>query len=496
MNPYSVQCFRGSKTHLAIALLVAAFSLTAIQRFWVNPSGGHTYRQAVTIGMSISFAEEVHKRGAAALDFIFYPRVLERGLLDGINASEFPLLNALSLPFFLAGNPFVGVFLTSLLLLAFNLLTAYFFLPRFLKAWRVEVPGILGLLFWLAGGTVATQTSILMPEGLAFPLTLIGLVQILEAQKPGKLVWGALLCSAGIAAKPTVVLMLGPLLLVPLLLPEYRTRLWTILAAAAGSLAFPAWWYAIHSKQILATAQGPQVFALAKFEPFAKLAELGPSGILTVLLREPHMAQFPLYLGWPLIVAALWMGEWLLVATYLVSLIVAAALDGMHILIHEYYFIGCGIFSILLMARTLGALKHRRPAVAAALVVVLCWGVVFNIRENVWIWARDSKLWAASPWSAGTQARNLIPADYHLVTDDGRYPQKLLFVGRSGTAARSAVDEACTGLLAHGVRLAVLTDTPPGAACLANASEKRVIETPYATWHLALIGARAQTGLR
>src|SRR4051794_37619729 len=70
-------------------LLTGAFVVSSIQRFWVHPSGGHTHRQSVTIEMSMAFAEEVRTRGFAALDFLLYPKVLEHGFLDGINASEF-----------------------------------------------------------------------------------------------------------------------------------------------------------------------------------------------------------------------------------------------------------------------------------------------------------------------------------------------------------------------------------------------------------------------
>ena len=140
--------------------LAGVFAVSSIQRFWVHPSGGHTHRQSDTIGMSIAFAEQVHERGLAALDFLFYPRVLQSGLLDGINASEFPLLNvAGGVSFLFSSNPWVGVFLTSLMVLILNLYTAYIYLPKFLRAWNVELNGTIGLLLWFAGGYISRSVK-------------------------------------------------------------------------------------------------------------------------------------------------------------------------------------------------------------------------------------------------------------------------------------------------------------------------------------------------
>ena len=128
--------------------------------------------------MSIAFAEQFRERGFAALDFLIYPRILQRGFLDGVNASEFPLLNVIGgVGFLISSNPWVGVFLTSLMILLLNLYVAYSCLPRLLRAWKVEVSGAICLLFWFAGSTLASQSNVVMPEGIAFPLVIAGIVQ-------------------------------------------------------------------------------------------------------------------------------------------------------------------------------------------------------------------------------------------------------------------------------------------------------------------------------
>src|SRR5947207_1660778 len=104
---------------------ISLFIITSIQRFSVHPSGGHTQRQSDSIGMSMAFAEELKTRGLGAFDFFIYPKVLQKGPYDGINASEFPLLNVLIGPLFLLGSPWLGVFLGSLLVLIIHLITAY-----------------------------------------------------------------------------------------------------------------------------------------------------------------------------------------------------------------------------------------------------------------------------------------------------------------------------------------------------------------------------------
>jgi hypothetical protein len=439
--------------------------------------------------MSIEFAEQIRERGLAALDFLVYPRVLQRGLLDGINASEFPLLNVVGgVGFLISSNPWVGVFFTSLLILLFNLYAAYLCLPKLLKAWKVEVSAMLCLLFWLAGGTLASQANTVMPEGIAFPLVVAGIIQFLESKnKLFRFALGVVLCSLGIAAKPTVVIVLGAVAVLPLLLNEYKAQWKTIFLGCALSVLFPAWWYTVHAKHILSIAQGPQIFALAGFNPLAKLSEVGWSGLFWLLWREPYQGQLPMFVGWFFIVAGLLLGEWIPVTLYLLSLVAATSLDGAHIYVHGYYFIGTCIFAMILMARVLGAVQSRRHLTTLT-IAFLTWGVLFNIRGNVWIWARDSQYWRLNRWSMGVEVRNFIDSNHHLITDDGPYPQKLLFIGRSGTAAGSGVYEVCNQPQYAGVQLAIVSDSPPSIAlCGGRQLDTKIAETSFAKWYVTLV---------
>ncbi len=472
-------------------VLIAIFFVFAVLRIWVHPSGGHTHRQSDTIGMSISFAEQVRERGWDALDFLIYPRVLQRGLLDGINASEFPLLNVVcGFGFLLSSNPWVGVFLSSLMILALNLYVAFVYLPKLLRAWNVEVSSSVCLLIWFAGGTLAGQSNVVMPEGIAFPMMILGAVQLLEVnQRLSRFALGILLCSLGIATKPTVILVLGAVVALPLLVHERRTQWKSLLTGCTLSLLFPSWWYVIHAKKILNIAQGPQIFALAGFHPLEKLQEVGFKNILWLMWREPQQGQFPMFFGWFFIAAAIALGEWVPVVLYLLSLIVAVSLDGAHIYAHYYYFIGTSIFSILLMARILGAAQDRGGYLKTLIVILLGWGVVYNVRSNIWVWGVDYRHGQAM-WNLGAQARKIINPSDHLITDDDMYPYKMLLMGRSGTAANSHVYQICNRPQFAERPLAIVSETPPPEVpplCSGRPHEFKSIEINSSKWYVTLI---------
>ncbi len=473
-------------------ILTGVFAVTSVQRFWVHPSGGHTHRQSDTIGMSVAFAEQVRERGLKAIDFLIYPRILQHGFRDGINASEFPLLNVIGgIGFLIGSNPWVGVFLSSLLILLINIYVAYTHLPKLLRAWNIEVSGAACLLLWFAGGTLASQANIVMPEGIAFPLVIAGVVHFLQARNRLPLAWGVLLCSLGIAAKPTVVIVLGAVLVLPKLTRKYRTQWKTLLLGCVLSIIFPTWWYTSHTKHILSFAEGPQIFALASFNPIGNLNEVGMNGLISLLRREPHQGQLPMFVGWFFMITALALGEWIPVVLYLLSLVFAVSLDGTHIYVHDYYFIGTCVFAMILMARVLGAVqKHHYLKILT--VIFLTWGVLFNIRSNVWIWARDSQYWKVNFWDMGAESRKVINKNYHIITDDTAYPQKLLFIGRSGTAASGSVYQVCNQSPYSKYSLAIVSDSSPPQninLCGGRPLEFKTVETSFAKWYITLIPA-------
>jgi hypothetical protein len=470
--------------------LSAILALTAIQRAWVHPSGGHTHRQADTIGMSIAFAEQVRERGIAAFDFLLYPRILQKGVFDGINVAEFPLLNVAGGPGFLfSSSPLAGVILTIILILSLNLWVAYRDLPTLLKSWGVRVSPSLGLALWLTSSTIGSQTSVIMPEGVALPLVVSGMARIITAnQRAYQLALGILLCNLGIAVKPTAAIALGAIAFLPFVFKNLRPKAPEILACTVLSLVFPAWWYTLHAKDIVSFAQGPQIFALAAFHPFDKLGELGLRDFLFLLGRETCCGQYPFYFGWFFIGTALALKEWLLVLIYFLSLLAAIALDGGHIFAHAYYFIGSSIFAMILMARVLGALENRKRLKTITLIL-LTWGVLYTIRGNLWVWSVDSQYWQRNYWSMGTEARTMIDDRAHIITDDGQYPLKLLFIGRSGSHRHDGTYRACNEPQFLRRPLTFVSDTPPPVQpfCGTRRIERKQVKTGFAIWYVTLV---------
>jgi hypothetical protein len=488
--------------------LVFLFLISAVQRFWVHPSGAHTFRQSDTIGYCISFAEDLHQRGLAALDFLFYPKLLQRGLLDGVNAREFPLLDFLG-GFFFLGRPFIGLFITSALLLAFNFWVAYRYLPRLLRFFKVTVSSSMALVLWFCTVGVAGQSDVIMPEGLGFPMIVLGLVELLEAEGAiSKLALGMALASIGIAIKPTLVVMLGVLPFLFFSDSDTRKNAKKLIFVTALALVFPGWWYTVHAREIIGHFQGPQVAPLGHLEALTKLREVGASGLGRLLFKEAYEDLFPMFVGWIFLILGAIYGEWLLLLFFALGVAFVTSLDGVHTFTHGYYFIGVCIFTLPLMARVLSASKAHR-IVHGALITVLFWGVIYNIRVNVWVWARDSQYWQVNLWKQGEIARGLIPDQYHVITDESDYPQRLLFVGRSGSMKSLVgrhgmiigttpapgetvltVFDTCTRAEYRDLPLAIVTVDEPSAELLAKCGgrklERRVAESSFAKWYITL----------
>jgi hypothetical protein len=439
-----------------IALVaLALFAATSLQRFWVHPSGEHTWRQSVTIGMSMMFADELRTRGIDGLDFLLYPKIIDHRLLDGINASEFPLLNAITGPLFLIGSPWAGVFLSSVLLLLINIFCAYRSLPKLLRLWDIQISGVTALLLWFSARTIAYQSNVIMPEGLAFPLMIVGLPFLVDKKWQKNLI-GILFCSLGIAVKPVVVIMLGaiPTLWIKKANRKHFTH-WSL--TVLTTLLFPAYWYGVHAKYILSFAQGPQIFQLAHFTPFENLRQISPLKFLKLLGRESLWKQFPMLLGWAWLGIALWFGEWLWVLLYFTALIAIMALDGIHVAVHGYYFIGVSLFSILISARVLKK-SEKKPRLKLALILTLVWGVLYNSWINIASMREATELKHTEQWTLGQIARAMIPPSYRLVTDDPDYPEKLVFIGRGGEIAGPDAINFCNKAEYKRIPFAIVTE--------------------------------------
>jgi hypothetical protein len=77
-----------------------------------------------------------------------------------------------------------------------------------------------------------------------------------------------------------------------------------------------------------------------------------------------------------------------------------------------------------------------------------------------------------------------------LVTDDGAYPLKLLFIGRSGSAFGGNVYQACSQNEYRHRPLALVSETPPPRSsvfCEGRATEFNVIDLKFAKWFVTLV---------
>ena len=459
--------------------------LSSLPRVLVHPSGPHTFRQSDTIGMGMAFADDLETRGWRALDYLAYPKILEKGLKDGINAMEFPLLNFLSGFVFLSGFPQASIVLISLLILTLNFWTAYRFLPRYLAQWGVQATPLECTLLWFCSSTLALQSNVIMPEGLSYPLTFMGLTLLLDARP--RRAWAALLIGLGIAVKPTSIIALTAL---PFLLwKQHRLKKsWPLLLWAALPILFAAWWFTAHAHSIVSWASGPQIVPLVRFDPWGQLVGTGWRGILLILQHELREGPFPIFFGMFFLGAAVVLGEFWLVAGYLASVLAVVALAGFHILFHPYYIIGATAFTLPLLARVIMGLRGRtllRRLAHTVACVAIAWGLLYAIRWNIWTWARDSQLGRVSGWEQGRLAREAIPKRYHLIIPDGQFPQTLLYIARTGTITEGDPFAVCAQPEYQRLPVAIVmgADAPVGN-CHRAPSRTQLIESSFSRWKI------------
>ncbi len=376
-----------------VKLGLILFFFSCLLRMTASPTGGHVHRQSDTIGMSVAFANEIKSRGVAALEFLAYPKILQSGLSKGPVASEFPLTNLLTGPFFLLRNPQMGIILGSFLILVLNLGVAGLVFPEFLSYFGLTIRPTLSMLLWFTGSTLSIQTYEIMPEGVGFPLSILGLTLVLSNRAK---ILGIFLLNIAIASKPTLVVVLPVVFLLPNFFHELRNNPkenTKRLATLAISLIFPIYWYVFHNPYIFNHSDAPQIFKQAALNPIKNLKELGWEGLFALIVREPNEGQFPNFLGLIILGLGLYMRQWLTIIVYLVMIVFVGALDGRHGLIHSYYFIGLAIYAMLLMAKlseNFETIKQRW--IPRVWVGFLMWGLLFNIRTNIWFWARTTDL--------------------------------------------------------------------------------------------------------
>ena len=442
---------------------VSSFLLSSLLRFYVHPSGGHTHRQSDTIGLSMRFAHELESRGVRAFDFLWVPRILQGGLSNGINACEFPLLNVLTGPFFIFFTPQWAVFFASCFVLGIQIATAHWIVPKLLRIFKINLTRkVDAYLLWFSPLVLGWQSNLLMPEGLALPLVLWGIVLLIEAPLfSAAFLGGWFLTTLGVAVKPTVAVCLA--LMLPKVLEEVvenkprgkNTFFWkTVLSLT--TLGFPFYWYVVHLPELLKMANGPQVFMRAEFHPIQNWLALGLSGSMDLLFKQIHMGGFPIFFGWIWIGVAFAMKQWLFLLLYLVTIFVIIGLDGTHLFQHSYYFVGTGIFSLLLMGKCLAQIQPSKKGLAP--LFVLIWGVIYHTRTNIWSWARDSDYFRKNPYRLAEKVNSLIPKTYAVVTDDTTYPTKLLYLNRIGKAGGDHPEVVCESDSYKNLNIAFLID--------------------------------------
>ena len=469
-------------------ICLVAFLFSMPLRFYVHPSGGHTHRQSDTLGLSMRLAHEIKDRGFGALDFLWYPKILQGGLSNGINASEFPLLNLLSAPFFLLFDAQWGVALASSLVLLIQIGTALWTLPRLLRLFLLGVSPEELLLLWFSPLGLGWQSHLFMPEGLALPLLLLGLLFILGEPVRSKCFFlGVFLSALGMAVKPTVAVCF----LIILLLPKASLKEKAVRSSlGAFSLLFPLFWYTVHGKTLLSLGDGPQVFMEAELKPIENWLQVGVLGFVTLVRQQIFSGGFPEFTGWIWILSALFFREWKWVTLYLLGIFLLVGLDGGHLFAHSYYFIGVNIFSLILMTRIYEVSQKKYPSLGLLLSLTLIFGVTYHTRTNIWTWARDSDYFRKNPYRLAKKVQFRIPDDYALVTDDTTYPAKLLYLNRIGLAGGDHPEEVCKNPSYGFKRIALLIDSSRELDLNLCANRKNTIteiNDDQSAWKLVLL---------
>lgn len=467
------------------AILLSFYLGSAAYRAWINPSGAHGQRQLDTAGMSLALALDFQSEGGHAFyRSAFFPRILNRGLSSGVNAVEFPVLNLLTAPFFFLG-PHWGNFLSSLGILILNLIVGLIFVPRWLALWGASLPRIVGTLIYFSIPSIESQAVVVMPEGLSFPLLVIGATWFCEDLSHGFLQCfkGIALLGLAIAVKPTA--SIGLLAVVGYLVVTKRKRTEVFLACFGLVLAllFPGWWYGIHVQEILKQVDGLQIFARAKFEPFSKLQEVGFWGAIQLGVRQINLWQFPIYTGMVWVAWAM-IREKFLLTLLCASLLAAISLDGAHIWHHAYYFFGAGLVSLSLMAKWCSAGKGKWGELYFTLI---CWGVLYGVRTNIWVASRTPD-W----WSLAQAMRVETPPEAHWISDDTVDPTKLFFMGKRGEGVGEQVVEICRSPEYRDRSIIFIVDdwiprSKTGSQdCLAQSQVLKEYATPFSKWRLSL----------
>lgn len=411
----------GLRVWIERVLIVLVMVAALYRAYSVGPSGAHMHRQTDTLGMSMALADRVREFGVGEWLSVFaYPRVLQNGPFDGVVASEFQLLSFLTSPFFLVDTPRVGFTLSILLLLSIQL----YAIRRFLRT-ASDQPGFHQLIYVYSSVGIAYYLLSFLPEALGFPLALLGVAYFREH----RYLRSILTFSLAVLVKPVFVVVFFAILFERSETgwPRITRKRWAYAVSALACVS-GAIWYGYYTGYILKNFTGPHVFNQAHLDPIANLKSLGFSLAARQYYEEIFFEAFPYGLGVVGLAFFFYARAYREVLLILLSISALLVLDGIHITLHTYYYVPCGVFILE------GALRAEsrfrgfvRPLSLALFSAIFVWGSIYLIRTEVWITRR-----AAGRFEIGEQVRRAWQPGDVFLSDDAFYPWKLVMIGTSG----------------------------------------------------------------
>jgi len=308
----------------------------------------HVWRQIDTLGVSLRYW--LRWTVEAGSPWPLLPAVLHSGDGSGLMAMEWPLLNLLAAPLFIAG-PSWGTALARALVFALNITLVLWNIRLWhgltpggvnaSRSWRWMPLMGLGLVFFPK----------FIPDATAMLLVLAASAYLYQHKNYPV---ATLLLLGGLLMKPTSVIVLALLLLAPRLWPTLRKAL----PAIGLAFAITAAYYLKGTRWIQSLAIGESLYRVDPQNPWLALHEF--------LSDVPQLADLFLqglsfYAGVPLLLLITIMGRtrplfslWLLL---LLQVLTIALLDGAHSFQHRYYFMGTLPLICLLLQAALDDLR-------------------------------------------------------------------------------------------------------------------------------------------
>ena len=375
---------------------------------WVPVFLPEVWRQMDTLGVSLRYYLKFTSETSGSLGFRILPSVLQAGDLSGIMPMEFPLLNLLFAPFWIAG-PAAGKVMIYLGLscLVYGIAYALFRAGRGIYRY--------GFLLFPSVSYATDYYAKFMPDPLSFLLVLAGVV-LPFSRLPANSKWvrlSPLWITLGILMKPTAAAGLAFFFVIRKMekkeIKAFLKLVWFPL--------FTAGLYYTWGLNLLRSEQdGASLFATQVKNPVTALLEILPRG--GDLYR--HFAERPFFFGaLPFIVIAIFISFRRFQKISLILVVqfwLIVALDGEHSFTHDYYFVALAPTCCALYA--LALLRHRAHWLGLILFLgILVRPLELSIKDAVRIagGSRDTRYAECEdlkarhpefPWHQGTSFRS------------------------------------------------------------------------------------------